>query len=308
MTPSPAIDIRPAVTAALREGRPVVAAPSAPIAHTISWPANLETYRQTEAVVRREGAVLAVVGVWRGQLTVGLHTDELEALAQGASAMRASRRDLAATIVKRLTAGTTVSATMYLAWRAGIRLVLSAAVGGVPRSRKPREDPGWDMSAELVELLHTPVALVSSGTRSALNLEYTAHVLETFRVPVIGYQTDYFPICYMRAGKHPVPVRSDTPAEIAALLNAHWDVGGVGAVVAQQTPAEVALSPDELLAALAEVEEQAERQPGEKKDLSPLLMDRLNRLTDGKSLRAYQAIIAANAQLAAQIGWQLSRK
>ena len=301
----PPIDVRPAVAAALEAGRPVVALVSSPIAHTLPWAANLETVRLAEAAARQEGATLAIMAVWRGRLTVGLEASQLEALARGASELRASRRDLATAVVGGRTAATTVSASMYLAWRAGIRLLATGAIGGAARRAAPGEGHVWDVSADLVELLHTPVAVVNAGARSVHNLTYTAEVLETFRVPVVGYATDSFPAFYMREGNCPVSARAGTPAEVAALLTAHWGMDGAGALVAQPTPADVALSPDELIPMLQVVEEQAGRDGVERKDLSPFLMDRLNRLTRGKAVLAYQAILVANTRLAAQIAREL---
>jgi pseudouridine-5'-phosphate glycosidase len=74
-------------------------------------------------------------------------------------------------------------------------------------------------------------------------------------------------------------------------------------VVGLPTAADVALSPDELHDALMAVEKQAVRERG--KDLPPMLMTRLNRLTGGKTLRAYQAILVANTRLAAQVAREL---
>jgi pseudouridine-5'-phosphate glycosidase len=236
---------------------------------------------------------------------VGLETNEVEFLARGGSALRASRRDLASAVVGDATAATTVSASMYIAWRAGIPLLATAAIGGATREAAADNEAVWDISADLVELLHTPVAVVSAGARSVHNLAYTAEVLETFRVPVIGYGTDSFPIFYMRAGNYPVPARADTAAHVAALLKAHWGMDGAGVVVAQPVPADVALSPDELLPSLESVEKQAATNRVARKDLSPFLMDRLNRLTRGKALRAYQAILVGNVRLAAQVAQAL---
>jgi pseudouridine-5'-phosphate glycosidase len=278
---------------------------SGPIAHTLPWPANVEAVRLTEAAVREEGGTLAMVAIWRGRPTVGLEADEIEALARGASAHRASRRDLAAAVSRGLTAATTVSASMYLAWRAGIRLLATGAIGGASRESPTGNGHAWDISADLVELSQTPVAVVSAGARSVHNLAYTAEVLETFRVPVVGYGTDSFPIFYMRAGHHPVPAQASTPAEVASLLAAHWGMHGAGVVVAQPTPADAALSPDELIPVLEQVEQQAAANRVGRKELSPFFMDRLNRLTRGKALRAYQAIFAANARLAAQVAREL---
>src|SRR6516164_11763534 len=120
MQPPPPLDIRPEVAAALREKRPVVALVSGPIAHTLPWPANLETVRQAESAAKQYGATLALVAVWQGRLTVGLQPAEVEALARGASTLRASRRDLATAVVAGRTSATSVSASMYLALRAGI--------------------------------------------------------------------------------------------------------------------------------------------------------------------------------------------
>ena len=85
MPSSPPLNIRPDVAAALEAGRPVVALASAPILHTLPWPGNLETVRQAKAAAQQEGALLALVAVWEGRMTVGLEVDQLETLAQGAA-------------------------------------------------------------------------------------------------------------------------------------------------------------------------------------------------------------------------------
>jgi len=298
---SSSLDIRSEVAEALQAGRPVVAMGSGPIAHSLPWPANLETVRQSEAAVRQEGALLALVAVWKGRLTVGLDPREIEALASGASAHRASRRDLAAAVIKGNTAATTVAASMFLAHRAGIRVLAAGAIGGAMRG----EEHTWDVSADLVELSRTPVAVVSAGARSVLNLAATAEILESYAVPTVGYGTDSFLPFYLRVGGLPASTRVDTPAEAAALLRTHWAMEGAGVVVAQPTPAEVALSPDELHEALLAVEKQAAEARERALELPPFLMTRLNKLTGGKSLRAYQTILVANARLAARIARDL---
>jgi pseudouridylate synthase len=299
------LDIRPAIAAALEANRPVVAMVSSPLSQTLPWPNNLEAVRLADDAVRQEGATLAVVAVWKGRLTVGLEPREVEGLTQGKNMHRASRRDLAAAIFEGWNAGTTVSATMFIAARAGIRAVITGAIG----TARPfvGSDAGmWHISSDLVELSHTPVAVISSGTRSVSHMTYAMEVLDTFRVPVVGYRTDSFPTFYMGVGSSPVTNRVNTPAEAAAFLKIHWGIDGAGVVLAQPAPAEVAISPDELFPALRAVEEQAEKDRVAWKDFSPFLMDKLNRLTWGKALRAYQAILVANARLGAQIARELN--
>ena len=302
MYPPPPLDFNPEVADALKAGRPVVALSSAPIAHTLSWPENLEIARLAEAAARKEGAVLAVVAVWQGRLAIGLTAKQLEQLAHGTDSIRASRRDLATVILRKQTASTTVSASMYLAHRAGIPLLSTGAIGGAGHGSVG----GWDVSADLVELSRTAVAVVCAGARSVLDLARTCEILESYRVPVVGYGTEAFPAFYQRPGSQPASVRVDSPAEAAVLLAAHWGMKGAGVVVAQPTPDAFALSPDMLQPALREVEHLASQTGLRAKDLPPLLMDRLNRLTKGRALRAYRAILEANTRLAARIARELT--
>jgi pseudouridine-5'-phosphate glycosidase len=304
----PPLDIRPAVAAALQNAQPVIGLVSAPITLSLPWPVNFETFKQIEATSRQEGATLAAIAVWQGKLTVGLDIGEVETLAKSGSVLRASRRDLAKAVVGGLNAATTVSASMYLAWRAGIRVLVTSSIGGVSGGAPGANERSWDVSADLIEASQTPVAVVNAGTRSVHNMACTAEVLESYRVPVIGFGTDSFPTFYMRAGSQPGSVRADTPAEVAALLSAHWGMDGAGVVVVHPTPADTALSPDELLPALAAIERPALKDNAgvDKKYRSPqFLMERLNQLTRGKAMRAYQAILIANTRLAAQVAREL---
>src|SRR5215471_17139598 len=154
MPSSPLLDVRPEVAAALREGRPVVALESTLVAHGLPRPLNLETARAAEAAVRAEGAVPATAAVLAGRPTVGITDAELEALAGEPDVLKASRRDLALAVAQRRTAATTVAATMFLAHQAGIRLFATGGIGGAHRGTA---EP-WDISADLFELAHTPVA------------------------------------------------------------------------------------------------------------------------------------------------------
>src|SRR5260370_42264485 len=96
------------------------------------------------------------------------------------------------------------------------------------------------------------------------------------------------------------------PTEGAVMLAARWRVGGLGIVVANPTPSELALTPDELQPALVEVKQQAAASKVRSRDLPPFLMTRLNRLTKGRALKAYRGSMEANARLAAQIAREMA--
>src|SRR5581483_2852760 len=97
--------------------------------------------------------------------------------------LKASRRDVAVAVAQKLTATTTVAATMFLAHQAGIRIFATGGIGGVHRGGSHT----FDVSADLIELGRTPVAVVCSGAKSILDIAATLEYLETQGVPVIGY-------------------------------------------------------------------------------------------------------------------------
>ena len=288
------LEVRPEIAAALRAHRPVVALESTLIAHGLPWPANLETARAAEQVVRDRGAIPATIAVLDGQPTVGLTGAEIESLARDPNVLKASRRDLAVAVAQKRTAATTVAATMALAHAAGVRVFATGGIGGVHKG-------AWDFSADLTELARTPVLVVCAGAKSILDLPRTLELLETLGVPVLGYGCEEFPAFYLRTSGEPVPARVDIPEQAAAVARAHWELGGGGVVVAQPVPADVAVDAGEWQKALAEAERQAAQRGVRGPALTPFLLARLAEISQGRTLRANQALVVANADLAAQI-------
>src|SRR5262249_50957927 len=147
-------------------------------------------------------------------------------------------------------AATTVAATMHLAHLAGIHIFATGGIGGAHRG----EAHTWDISADLVELARTPVAVVCAGAKSILDIPRTLEILETLGVPVVGYGTGEVPAFFLPSRGESVSARVESPAEAAALLCAHWALGGAGVVLAQPVPREVGMDAREFQQALAEAE------------------------------------------------------
>jgi len=303
MSGLPLLELHPEVAAGVRAGRPIVALESTLICHGLPWPVNLETARQAEQAVRAQGAIPATIAVWQGRPTVGLDAAKLEALARSTDVLKASRRDLATALAQQRTAATTVAATMFLAHQAGIHLFATGGIGGAHRPNGQL----WDISADLLELSRTPVAVVCAGAKSILDIPRTLEILETQGVPVVGYGTDEFPAFYMCSGGEPVSARVDTPAQAAALLAAHWGLQGAGVVLAQPMGEDQSLPPDEFETALEEVEGRAAAAGVRGKDVTPFLLARLAEVTRGKTLEVNQALVLANARLAGQVARELSK-
>ncbi|MDP9137574.1 MAG: pseudouridine-5'-phosphate glycosidase, partial [Pseudomonadota bacterium] len=163
------LDISASVKAALRKGAAVVALESTLITHGLPYPANARTALAAEDAVHASGAVPATIAILRGRIRIGLSPEEVHDLANDKSAEKASRRDIAATIIQGRTAGTTVAATMFLAARAGIAVFATGGIGGVHRGAETT----FDISADLEELASTPVAVVAAGAKSILDIPKT---------------------------------------------------------------------------------------------------------------------------------------
>ncbi len=295
--PGPSLLLREDIARAVADQRPVVALESTVIAHGLPWPVNLESARAMEAAIRDEGAIPATIGIHQGVPVIGLNDEELTEMARGPGVLKASPRELGLAVAQRRTAATTVAGTIFLAHRAGIRICATGGIGGVHRDTGQQ----WDVSSDMEELARSPVAVVCAGAKSILDIPGTLEVLETKGVPVLGYGTDTCPGFYLRSSGEPVMARINTPPEAAAVLRAHWQLGGAGVVIAQPIAAEAALDEHAFREALTEVETQAIELRVRGKALTPFLLAGLARATHGKTLQANQVLLLANARLAARI-------
>ena len=297
---APALRVAAEVAEALATGRAVVALESTLIAHGLPYPVNLETALAADTAIREVGAIPATVAVWDGRLCVGLEPSQIEALArEGQSIPKLSTRDLAEAVRSGGRGATTVAATAKAAAMAGVRLLATGGIGGVHRNA----ELSFDVSADLLELARTPVAVVCSGAKSVLDLPRTLELLETLAIPVVGYRCDDFPAFYTRSSGLPSPMRLDAPEEVASLLDAHWnDLAHAGGVlVANPVPESEAIPSATLEAWTEEATAEATGQGIVGKAVTPFLLGALARRSDGATLAANCSLVRANAALAAQI-------
>jgi pseudouridine-5'-phosphate glycosidase len=274
----------------------VVALESTIISHGLPHPDNLRVAREIEQTVRDHGAVPATIGMIGGELTVGLDDDQIQHLALADGVTKLSVRDLAVAAARRSDGATTVAATSAVAAAAGIGVFATGGLGGVHREARD----SWDESADLTTLGQTPITVVCAGVKSILDIPATLERLETLNVTVLGYRTDTFPAFYLTSSGLPLTWRVETPEEIAAVLVARERIGAPGAVVVANPldePMDAALH-DRLL---REGLEAAAEQGVTGRDVTPFLLERFHRLSEGESLRANVRLVLRNAALAAEI-------
>lgn len=119
------IDVHPEVQHALANRQPIVALESALITNGMPYPTNLTASLLFEKTVRTTGAIPATIAIIGGRVKIGLTEMELERLAetqQKKSAVKVSRRDIAAAITQSRDGGTTCCATLIFASLAGIKV------------------------------------------------------------------------------------------------------------------------------------------------------------------------------------------
>lgn len=293
------------VKQALESGKPVVALESTIISHGMPYPQNVETALRVEQEVRAHGAVPATIAIIGGVPTVGCSKEEIECLGKaGLTATKVSRRDMPIVVAKGLNGATTVAGTMILAEKAGIKIFATGGVGGVHRGAEKT----MDISADLEELQTTDVTVVCAGAKSILDLNLTMEYLETKGVAVIGYGTDELPAFFTRKSGIKVGYRMDTPNEIARALYAKTDMGLKGGMlITNPIPEEYSMDASVINQAIDKAIAEAEKKGIKGKDITPFLLDKIQKITGGNSLNSNIELVLNNARLAAQIAVELSK-
>ncbi|GGS70446.1 pseudouridine-5'-phosphate glycosidase [Planobispora rosea] len=294
------------VSAALAQGAPVVALESTIISHGLPQPRNLEVALELEEIVREAGAVPATIAVLDGVARIGLDPGELKRISTEPGLRKLGLRDLPAATALRASGATTVSATSFLAARAGIRVFATGGLGGVHR--------GWadsqDESADLDTLSRTRITVVCAGVKSILDVPATLQRLETRGVTVVGFRTDEFPGFYLHSSGERLDWRIEAPEQAAAIMRAQDALGGPGTalIVANPVPPAEQLDPALHDRVLAEALAAAEREKVTGQAITPFLLDYLVRGTDGASLEANLAAVRGNTRIAGQIATSWSKE
>jgi len=306
--------IAPEVADALASGIPVVALESTLISHGLAYPDNVEVATASEQAIRTAGAVPATVALNEGRMLVGLSRDELEQLATAphGSVRKVSRPNLGAAIASGGWGGTTVAATMIAAHASGIRVFSTGGIGGVHRGALGDAggvyQPTFDISADLDELARTPVAVVCAGPKAILDVPLTLEYLETRGVPVVALGIDEIPGFYSRRSGIPAPVSVPDVGAAADVIRAHEAMGlESGLVICNPVPEADAL--DDVLAreAIEQAIREAEHTGISGAAVTPWLLARVARLTDGASVKANVALIVNNAKTGGELAAALLR-
>ncbi|XMA20659.1 hypothetical protein WAI453_013450 [Rhynchosporium graminicola] len=312
------------VSTALGSNQPVVALESTIYTHGFPYPANVDLALGLEEIVRSNGAVPATIGILKGKARIGMTKEEVIELASSAGkpdTMKVSRRDLPyilgnGLLGREYTGGTTVSATMILAYRSGIKVFGTGGLGGVHRGG----EDSMDISADLTELGRTPIAVVASGCKSFLDIPRTLEYLETQGATVCTFADGRigdidFPAFYTRDSGVKSHAVFYNAREAASMIYAQEVLGNFrsghsgmhsGLLFANPIPVEFSIPKAEIDIAINQAVKEAAEQGFHGSANTPFILARIKDLTKGNSLPANKALIESNVTMAARIAVQLA--
>ena len=300
------LKISPEVQFALDNNRPVVALESTIISHGMPYPQNVQTAETVENIIRDNGCVPATIAIINGVMTVGCTSEEIDMLGRaGTTVPKVSRCDLPVIIASGSMGATTVATTMYIAHLAGIDVFATGGIGGAHRN----SEKTMDISADLDELQQTGVMVVCAGAKSILDIGLTLECLETRGVPVVGYRTNDMPAFYTQKSGFRVDYRLDTPAEIARAFAVKKAIGMQGGMlVVNPIPDAYAMDSDYIAENINRAVAEAESLGIHGKETTPYLLDKIQKLTGGRSLAANIQLVYNNARLASEIAKELCKE
>ncbi|EDV29710.1 uncharacterized protein TRIADDRAFT_19938, partial [Trichoplax adhaerens] len=293
------IDINPEINRALQGNYPVVALESTIITHGMPYPTNLQVAKEVEKIIRDNKVQPATIGVIDGRIKIGLTEGEIEHLAKSSNTIKIARRDLSIATAKQLSGGTTVSATMLLAHYAGIKVFVTGGIGGVHRGG----ELSMDISADLLELGKIPVMVVCAGVKSILDIGLTLEYLETNGVTVMTLGNDSnFPGFFTAESGYKSPHTVSSPKEAALVFDASKRLGiSSGMIVAVPIPKNASASGELVNSTIHTVLANSKSEGITGKSVTPYILQNVNLLTKGESLKANIELIKNNAKVGSHI-------
>lgn len=282
-------------------GRRSVALETTLLAHGVPRESALPLAHKLNEIIRAEGAEPSVIGIVGGIPTAGLTDEELLTLLEAGDVPKVNTANLGLIMHRRRHGATTVSTTMEIAAASDIAVFATGGIGGVHRDYGRR----LDVSADLMALSRFPVAVVTSGVKSLLDVVSTREALETLGIPVIGYGTDSFPAFYIRESEAGVDGRIDYPDELAKFVSFELGRTGRGIVIANPVPVADEIPEERFTGWLNQAMTESQERGVSGRGVTPFALARLHELSGGETLRSNLALVKSNAELAGKIAARL---
>ncbi len=291
------------VKQALDNKKAVVALESSVISQGLAYPKNLEIALALEDCIRKQNVQPSTLAVIDGLITVGCTIDEIKRLATQEGVLKAGSREIGTVVALKNTAALTVSGSLKVASKAGIRVFATGGIGGVHHNA---DDKPLDVSSDLLELSRNQVVVVCAGAKNILNLGATLEVLESLAVPVFGFQTDEFPAFFVRFSGFKIPSIRNVQ-EIAAIAVEHWKYSNSAILLCLPVENSFAISPEVWSEVLEKAIQKSLANKISGQASTPYLLREVADFTQGATVLANEKLLLANSTLAAKVALEFEK-
>ncbi|KAL8695805.1 MAG: hypothetical protein Q9224_003146 [Gallowayella concinna] len=197
---------------------------------------------------------------------------------------------------------------MVLAHLAGIKVFATGGLGGVHRGA----ENSMDISADLTELGRTPVAVISSGCKSFLDIPRTLEYLETQGVGVGTFADGRegkvdFPAFWTRDSgmSSPTVIHNETAA--AAIIFAQFSLPlSSGLLFANPVPSQHSIPKAQMDTIITQAVLDADKSGSTGSENTPFVLARIRDLSAGQTVVANRALIEANVIRGTRVACELS--
>ena len=291
-------EISDEIQIAIKDKKPIVALESTLISHGLPYPTNLDVAKSSMNAVRSNGSIPATIAIINGKIKVGLNDEDINILSQNNNIEKVSTHNFSISISNKNHAATTVASTIYLASKIGIKFFSTGGIGGVHLNFEKT----FDVSADLIELSKTKMNVICSGAKSILDLNKTFEILETLRIPRIGYKTNYMPGFWFYNTDKKVDHNFMNIDELTNYLKIRDNIDQTSSVLILNPVPKNKSIDEKLIKKWINLSiDKAKTNSIEGKELTPFLIGEINNLSKKKTLEANIELIINNAALAGKL-------
>ncbi|MCJ1413691.1 hypothetical protein MMC32_000015 [Xylographa parallela] len=198
---------------------------------------------------------------------------------------------------------------MLLAHLAGIKVFATGGLGGVHKEGQN----SMDISADLTELGRTPVAVVSSGCKSFLDIPRTLEYLETQGVCVATFADGRtgavdLPAFWTRDSGVSSPKTIYNEADAAAIIYAQSKLPVLsGLLFANPIPEEYSLSKSKMDHVMSEAIRSVEESGMSGSNNTPFVLAKIRELTGGATVKANSVLVENNVIRGTRVAVELAK-
>tara|TARA_Y100001970_G_scaffold280767_1_gene390291 strand:+ start:931 stop:1842 length:912 start_codon:yes stop_codon:yes gene_type:complete len=278
--------------------KPIVALESTLISHGLPYPDNIKVAKESIMAVQDNGAIAATIGIISGKIKIGLSNEEIEILAKDKNVQKVSNHNISLSVFNKQNAATTVASTINIASKFNIKFFSTGGIGGVHLE----SEESYDVSADLYSLSNNVNYVICSGAKSILDLNKTYEFLETLSIPRIGYKTNFMPGFWYSETDNKLDYNFAKISEICSFLKIHEKMKqNKSVLIFNKIPNEHALKKEKVNNWIKTSILKAKKNKISGKELTPFLINEINKESKNQTLKANISLIINNADLAGRL-------